>query len=429
MGGLSSLENRGGAPMHPATWSDVCAKLKISDEDRTTTSNILHETFPSFGRNEEGTCKSELRHGSEFQLGVHYTAYSSRSCFLYHAASRKLARYSICLRPSGVLVDDTVSGPPGTLRPPRLWERFVIPTRPRPFGEYSISDLATPSVGQETTDSALLGVGGDGHIDTTTPSQADLQKTPKIKQHMDRAAVIIENRPLENLIPVMLHFHSVLGPEWPLIFYTIPTTSDALMASAPFSRAVDEGRITIRYLPPEVSFSNHRAVSLFLTEPWLWADLAPYDKILMFQDDSIICSASGARADDFLEYDLIGAPIAPYYGQGYNGGLSIRSRALVLDLLARFSYANDSAVPGAPANMQFEDQWLYTRMQQLPPRPDGSPAARLPSDEVAGSFAVETVWQDRPFGFHQPVRWQKDNMEKIVQYCPEVGMISGAAFF
>lgn len=262
-----------------------------------------------------------------------------------------------------------------------------------------------------------------------SPATEVPQPDHKVKQHTDRAAVIIENRPLENLVPVILHFHSVLGPQWPVIFYTTPSTAANFSTSAPFTRAVEEGGIMVRYLPDTVSFSDHHAVSLFLAEPWIWEDLAPYKKILMFQDDSIICSASSARVDDFIQYDLIGAPIAPAYGKGYNGGLSIRNRELLLDLFTMFSYANDSETPEAPSNLKFEDQWLYTRMQELPPKADGTPAANLPSVEVARSFAVETIWQEKPLGFHQPVRWQKNNMAKIMKYCPEVGMIGGAAFF
>lgn len=259
--------------------------------------------------------------------------------------------------------------------------------------------------------------------------QQQQQQPATIQQHTDRVAVMIENRPLENLIPVMLHFHSVLGPEWPIIFYTTPSTEDELLRSAPFSRAVDEGRITIRHLPDEVSFDSHRAVSLFLADRWIWEDLAPYSRVLMFQADSILCSASWLRADDFLGYDLIGAPIDRRFGQGYNGGLSIRNREMVLDLFTRYSYANDSAVPGAPSHMLFEDQWLYTRMTELPVRSDGTAGAKLPREEAARKFAVETIWEDEPLGFHQPMRWQADNMEKIMKYCPEVGMIGGAAFF
>ncbi|ORY59077.1 uncharacterized protein BCR38DRAFT_399218 [Pseudomassariella vexata] len=227
----------------------------------------------------------------------------------------------------------------------------------------------------------------------------------------------------------MLHFHSVLGPEWPIIFYTTPNTSSALSTSAPFARAINENRFEVRFLPPEAVFDSHRAVSLFLADTWLWEDLAPFQKLLLFQADSIICSASEATVDDYIEYDLIGAPIDPVYGQGFNGGLSIRNREMVLDLFKSYSYANDSAAPDAPTAYKFEDQWLYSRMLDLPDREDGSPGAKLPDEETARRFSVETLWEDRPLGFHQPVRWQKARMDKVVKYCPEVGMISGSAFF
>jgi hypothetical protein len=260
-------------------------------------------------------------------------------------------------------------------------------------------------------------------------SQPHGVQVQKVQKHQDRVAVIIENRPLENVVPVILHFHSVLGPEWPIIFYTVPTTSDELLQSAPFSRAVKEGRIEVRHLPAEVLFSEHRAVSNFLTGTWIWADLAPYQKVFMFQADSIICSGSNATVDDFLEWDLIGAPIDPRYGNGYNGGLSIRSRELVLDICEQFSFVNESSIPNPPRHKQFEDQWLYWRMTQLPAKVDGSPRAKLPTVEEAAKFSVETVWGERPLGYHQPSRWQSNNMGKISKYCPEVGMLTGAAFF
>ncbi|KAI4596505.1 hypothetical protein KJ359_005259 [Pestalotiopsis sp. 9143b] len=252
---------------------------------------------------------------------------------------------------------------------------------------------------------------------STTPPAA----TPR--RHTDRVAVTMENRPLANLIPVILHFHSVLGPEWPIVLYTTATTSANLTGtSSAFARAVDDARVEIRHLPASAKLDSHRAVSLFLADPWLWRDLAPFAKVLLFQADSILCANSAQKVDDFLGWDLVGAPIDAAFGRGYNGGLSLRHRARTLDIVTRHSFAADSEAEGAPGHFQFEDQWLYTRMAE-------GEGARLPPEDVARSFAVETVWQDRPLGFHQPSRWQRDRMPEIMEYCPEVGMISGAAFF
>ncbi|GAP86432.2 putative formate dehydrogenase protein [Rosellinia necatrix] len=304
--------------------------------------------------------------------------------------------------------------------------------------------------------------------------------TIAIKKHTDRVAVIIEDRPLGNLIPVILHFHVVLGPEWPVILYTTQPTAEILLRSASFSRAVNASEIEIRYLPANTfarnrylrrktltsgcalaparetkqnetaTFSTHASVSAFLTNPYLWTDLAPYARVLLFQADSILCAGATTTmttttttttttVDEFVAagYDLVGAPIAAGLGRGFNGGLSLRGRDAVLRVLRRWDFAadnrpDDSAGGGGgggggnPDGWRFEDQWLYARLRDL----DGPPAV-LPDAETAARFAVESVWVDgaRPLGFHQPHRWQADHMEEIMAYCPEVGMIAGSSFF
>ncbi|KAI0168323.1 hypothetical protein BJ166DRAFT_254242 [Pestalotiopsis sp. NC0098] len=287
----------------------------------------------------------------------------------------------------------------------------------------------------DSTDAAA-DQGADNNIANTQLSAQEEEapsNTPPpatLRRHTDRVAVTMETRPLANLIPVILHFHSVLGPAWPIILYTTATTSTNLTStSAAFARAVDAGRVEIRHLPASAALDSHRAVSLFLTDPWLWRDLAPYRHVLLFQADSILCANAAQKVDDFLGWDLVGAPIDAAYGRGYNGGLSLRNRARTLDVVSRYSFADDSSAEDAPGHFQFEDQWLYTRMAETTVGEGGQGGARLPPEDVARSFAVETIWQDRPLGFHQPSRWQKDRMPEIMEYCPEVGMISGAAFF
>ncbi|KAH9906370.1 hypothetical protein F4778DRAFT_644739 [Xylariomycetidae sp. FL2044] len=200
-------------------------------------------------------------------------------------------------------------------------------------------------------------------FETTGPAL----KLQSVKKHTDRVAIIIEDRPTVNLIPLMLHFHSVLGPEWPIILYTVPGTADALQeASAPFSRAVNESRVEIRYLPEDVSFASHRSVSVFLMSPWLWKDLAPFEKILIFQTDSIICSRSTSRVDDFIGWDLIGAPIDRRIGGvGYNGGLSIRNRQLVLDIVESTDFDEETSRRGRGQREMVEEEEVDEHRRQV----------------------------------------------------------------
>jgi hypothetical protein len=239
-------------------------------------------------------------------------------------------------------------------------------------------------------------------------------------------AVIIEDRPLSNLAPLILYFSSVLGPSWPIILFT---SGDRQPNTPAFRQAIDDGRVSVQNLPDGVHFDEHKAVTEFLTLPWLWEQLAPAGYVFMFQADSIICANSELRVEDILQYDFVGAPIdVPTdpsfgHGEGYNGGFSLRNRSMMLDIVNKFSWeaekkegiiSLEGCVTQRPC-LKFEDQWFYHKMKEIP-------GARLPTKEVAATFAVETVWYDTPLGYHQVERWNSARMDQVAEWCPEYKM-------
>ncbi|CCD44584.1 hypothetical protein BofuT4_P054850.1 [Botrytis cinerea T4] len=209
----------------------------------------------------------------------------------------------------------------------------------------------------------------------------------------NKVAVIIETRRSGNIIPLILHFSAVLGPTWPLIIYTSAENFGSFSTSAALLRHQHSGRVIVRSLAPGTWFYNWDSVSAFLTTRWLWEDLAPAEHILLFQSDSMLCANAARSVDDFMEYDLIGAPIESKFGQGYNGGLSMRSRKTILRVLDEWKYSDNPH----PA----EDQWFYARFKDLQDREfeegieDG---INLPSMEIARTFAVETIDHPHPLG-------------------------------
>ncbi|QSZ36610.1 hypothetical protein DSL72_006490 [Monilinia vaccinii-corymbosi] len=236
------------------------------------------------------------------------------------------------------------------------------------------------------------------HEDTlsASPSQSisskPQPKTPNITTS-DKVAVIIETRRSGNIIPLILHFSAVLGPTWPLLIYTSAENFGSFSTSAALRRHQASGRIMVRPLAPGTWFNNWDSVSAFLTTRWLWEDLAPAEHILLFQSDSMLCANAARSVDDFLEYDLIGAPISAKFGQGYNGGLSMRSRSVILRVLDEWRYSDNPH----PA----EDQWFYARFRDLQDREieDGiEDGINLPSMEIARTFAVETIDHPHPLG-------------------------------
>jgi hypothetical protein len=243
-------------------------------------------------------------------------------------------------------------------------------------------------------------------------------------------ALIMEEDPMavSNFASVLLHFRGMLGPRWEVVVLTrkgwkIP---DSLV----LRQYLSEAKVKVRFLPDGVSFPTHPSVSVFLTDPWLWETFEKVNRILMFQADSILCSNSQARVDDFLEWDFVGAPVLPAYlgstlerpnARSFNGGLSLRNPRIFAEIARTVNFTTDlysGTYEELPNHMRFEDHWFAWRIDE---RPDLQ--AKMPPPEVAGQFSVETWYFDHPLGYHQPHRWQAERYNEIVEWCPEVGII------
>ena len=265
------------------------------------------------------------------------------------------------------------------------------------------------------------------HANTKTDSHLEEEwMTVNISTSI-KAAVIIETRKSGTIIPLVLHFSSVLGPDWPsksssvsntspdhapfilsastrdvltqilsptVVVYTSAENLGSFSTSAALLRHQRAGRVIVRPLADGITFPHWNSVSEFLTSPWLWEEMAPAKHVLMFQTDSILCSNSVRRVDDFFEFDLVGAPIEPDWGVGYNGGLSLRDRETTLRVLAEFSWTEKP-------DPYPEDQWYFARMKDLQEMDIAAgkvSSIKLPGMEIARTFAVETIDYPHPLG-------------------------------
>lgn len=238
----------------------------------------------------------------------------------------------------------------------------------------------------------------------TTP--ADLEESSQVA---DRPlGVIIESTITSNLIPLMLHFATVLGPKWGVVLFTLQDNWIEPMSPA-FQRHLESGRISVRFLPAGTELTSSAGVSRFLTSAWIWEQLSSSRRVLLFQSDSVLCSKSQSAVEDYFQFDFAGAPIAARYGAGFNGGLSVRNPRTFLQVVREVDFAT--------SGHKFEDQFFYQELQRR-----GAP---MPSEEEAKTLAVETIFYETPLGYHQPQRWQAENMQAIEDWCPEVKMLIG----
>lgn len=241
--------------------------------------------------------------------------------------------------------------------------------------------------------------------------EPDLKSMASTTDVLDRTkvAIIVETRARPNLVPLIVHFANVLGPTWPIHVVGSEENSHLFTESAVFQRYISSGQITLEQLDPAIKLKKAHDVSAFLAANGdFWHSLAPAKHVLLFQADSILCSNSPRRVDDFLEYDFIGAPISSRYGTGYNGGLSLRNRTRTLEIIESVKWNGDH-----------EDQWFYKQLLAV--------GANLPTEEVASRFAVETIYAESPLGLHQVQRWHRgDELKNLTQWCPEVLMADGS---
>jgi len=263
----------------------------------------------------------------------------------------------------------------------------------------------------------------------TKVAESDLRvhfSAPSNQQNLNatRAAAILETRPLENLVPLILHFSVTLGPEWPIHVFTSSSNKNAFQKSSAFARLVKSGAIVLRELPRGIpdDFAFHESYkqSSFLTQKWFWEQIAPAEYVFLFNADSMICSRAEKSLNDFLGYDLV-IPQKDT-GEDLSGGISLRRRSSMLRVLEESDWnpeRSGNAELGGKAKAGAEASWFWSKLEGF--AESDSEDVNLPTKELMGSFAMDEVWQEKPFGYVQ-VQNEHDRLEEITTWCPEYSL-------
>lgn len=232
-------------------------------------------------------------------------------------------------------------------------------------------------------------------------------------------ALLIETRPLPHLPALLLHFISVLPLSWVFRFVGSTPAIEVIESSAALQHFVRTGKLIISDLPDRYPVNTQEDLSATLTDLSFYEEaLAPAEWLLVFQGDSIVCAAAEHDLDMWVAHDYtwVGAPWHPGNPSGGNGGLSLRHVPQIISLLKEET---------REAGSEWEDRWLCDR---LGPRE----TATMPSPAIERLFSVESLWSDRPFGYHLrgsghalPVEiWGNQTLKShILEYCPEIKIV------
>lgn len=260
-------------------------------------------------------------------------------------------------------------------------------------------------------------------LDTTKSMLGSAPKaaeTPGFKIK-DKVALISDTQYTNRLVPLILHFHSVLGPEWPIVFYTTNETSNRISegagSSAIWNRAVANGAIDVRIIPEMYNMTSRYGVNVYLSRPWLWEQLLPAKHVLTFQTDAMLCGNSHKTMDDFLDWDFIAAPLHTKE-KLFNGGLSLRNLTMMMEILNNPANNWERETADGTWTMGGEDIWFSRKMDLM--------GANLPDFKKALTFACQHDWhvshEKEPLGYHKVHKNAPKRLPEITEWCPEIAM-------
>lgn|SRR3990167_1295450 len=209
---------------------------------------------------------------------------------------------------------------------------------------------------------------------------------------MSYQAVIVETRVVPGMKELLFNFFYFLGTQWNFVIYCSPSNKEYMEECTERIPGV-----TIKPVVMQKEFS-FRDYNNMLTDKKFWMNLSA-EKILIFQHD---CKLLRHGIDRFLKFDYVGAPwkVDHIDMEGGNGGLSIRSRQKMIDVIEKFPF--DASKHGN------EDVYFCKHLPLV--------GGKLPNNQYATEFSVETVFYPKPIGIHAAWRYlNKEQYLKIIE--------------
>jgi hypothetical protein len=192
---------------------------------------------------------------------------------------------------------------------------------------------------------------------------------------MTKGAVLVERRSEINIDEVIDNHFRYLGKDWGCTVYG---TKEVLAK-------VDNDRVNYTCELPEGSLTCYEDYNKLMTGLWFWESI-PYDKVLIFHPDSMLLREG---IDNFIHFDYCGAPWGHFKHVGGNGGLSIRTKSKMIEVINKVKY--DIKVHGN------EDLYFSKYVHKF-----GGNVAPMCE---AMKFSVETIFYPKPIGCHAPEKY------------------------
>jgi hypothetical protein len=211
-------------------------------------------------------------------------------------------------------------------------------------------------------------------------------------------AIIVEPRKHNALEFVLTNFIENLDNRWRFIIYHSESNKSFILniiSNEIFKNRKIDMILICRF---NLSIAEYNKLLTYKN----FYEIIPTETLLIFQTDSMILKQNKNLIYDFLNYDYVGAPWAS--GKVGNGGLSLRKKSKMLDILNLIQYnRNDN-----------EDYYFSVRSNNL----------NIPSYENAKLFSIETQYNDISFGIHRVwERLDKEEYSRLIKIYPQIQVL------
>lgn len=205
-------------------------------------------------------------------------------------------------------------------------------------------------------------------------------------------AIIVEPREHKALQFVLENFYENLDDNWE--FVILHGNKNKNYLESLFNKELKDNKSRTMLHNLNIDNLSIEEYNELLTSPSFYSYIKT-ETFLIFQTDSMICGDYKNNINEFLNYDYVGAPNKEWVG---NGGLSLRKKSKMLDVINKFKRKDT----------QHEDQYFTEKEHQL----------YIPNITTANRFSNEGIYSDESFGVHKPWWYlNEDELNKKEKKC------------
>jgi len=134
-------------------------------------------------------------------------------------------------------------------------------------------------------------------------------KDPRAAYNQSKIALMIEPRPLPQLVPQILHMITVVPHDWRFVFIGSRKSVVSMERAFAVKHHQVIGKLDLLVLPEPWEIDSKEKVHRLLTDMRFYDEFLPRAEwILKYESDSILCANSERSLDDWLEWSWAGAP-------------------------------------------------------------------------------------------------------------------------